>query len=307
MLFSMSCSLAGHKSNLIDLLADRGDFKTLLVALETTGLDKKIREEKGITFFAPTDEAFSNISDEVLSDLLNDERKLKSVLLYHLSNSKLKADKLVTLNGIKTRANKYIVLRKVEDDLFLNDSKLVEKNLAAKNGIVHVIDKPLIPNKNTPANEIETVPYVDIKKYMGLWYEVYRFPNEFETGCGNVTAKYTLKKRGRVRVINTCVKENGDVNEGKGTAKVTNTETNASLKVSFVPILQYWLLFAGDYNIIGLGENYEYAVVGSKDRNYLWFLARKPELDDATVAYLKSIAISQGYDVKKLIKTPDFK
>ena len=66
------------------------------------------------------------------------------------------------------------------------------------------------------------------------------------------------------------------------------------------------IIISGDYNIIGLGDDYEYAVVGSKNRSFLWFLSRTPELDEPTVAYLKTIAISQGYNTDKLIKTPKY-
>ena len=156
-----------------------------------------------------------------------------------------------------------------------------------------------------PYQELRTVNYLELGRYQGLWYEVYRFPNSFERNCANVTAKYDLNKNGTVGVINTCVNEiSGQERSVKGTAFVTDPDTNASLKVSFVPFFQRWGLFAGDYNVIALGDDYEWAVVGSQDRQFLWFLSRTPELSDETVELMKEEAASQDFDLSKLIKTP---
>ncbi|MBC75940.1 MAG: hypothetical protein CME64_07980 [Halobacteriovoraceae bacterium] len=152
-------------------------------------------------------------------------------------------------------------------------------------------------------DDIQTVNHVDLEDYMGLWYEVYRLPNSFEKGCYDVTAKYELIGH-KVSVRNTCFKQDGTKKVAKGTAFVVNPNTNAQLKVSFVPILQRWGLFAGDYNILALGDDYEYALVGSKDRKFLWILSRTKELSDETVDQLKDRAEFLGFNTEKLIKTP---
>ncbi len=152
---------------------------------------------------------------------------------------------------------------------------------------------------------------VDIQKYQGLWYELERFDIKFEKGCGNVTADYTLTKKGKVKVVNTCVKKkkNGKLKtkDAKGVAFVVDKETNARLKVSFVPFFKWLGWFAGDYNIIKLGPNYEYVLVGSQNREYLWILSRTPELSEDTKDMLKAEARSQGFDTSKLIVTPSFR
>lgn len=152
---------------------------------------------------------------------------------------------------------------------------------------------------------------VSILKYQGLWHEIERIDFKFERGCGNVTAKYTLTKKGKVKVLNSCtkVKRSGEIKTkaAKGVAFVVDSKTNAKLKVSFVPFFKWLGWFAGDYNIIKLGDNYEYVLVGSEDREYLWILSRTPNLSEEIKDMLKAEARAQGFDTSKLIVTPSFK
>ncbi len=141
-----------------------------------------------------------------------------------------------------------------------------------------------------------TVDHVDLERYVGLWYEIARIPNRFQDQCArHVTAEYVLRDDGRIDVINRCIKEDGKQDEAKGLARVEDTQSNAHLKVSFFSILG-WRPVWGDYLVIGLGEDYEYALVGSPDRKYGWILARDPELDDATLEQLRGQLRDRGYD-----------
>ena len=132
-------------------------------------------------------------------------------------------------------------------------------------------------------DELEVVQSVDLTRYIGRWYEIARLPNRFEKKCADsVTATYTLRSDGKVEVVNRCRKENGKYTTATGKAKVVDKKTNAKLKVTF-----FWP-FYGDYWILDLGPNYEYAVVGSPDRDYLWILSRTPQLDEQLVQRLLS-------------------
>jgi len=143
---------------------------------------------------------------------------------------------------------------------------------------------------------LEVVPHVDLSKYLGKWYELAHLPFKFEEGCDETTATYTLLDNGAVSVLNECMKK-GKVKRARGKAKIVDKTTNAKLKVTF-----FWP-FYGDYWIIKLGEYYEYAVVGTPDRKYLWILSRKPEMDNALFSELTQFAKSQGFDVDHLIGT----
>jgi len=143
---------------------------------------------------------------------------------------------------------------------------------------------------------LEVVPHVDLKKYLGKWYEIARLPARFEEGCSDITATYSTPDDGTISVLNEC-KRNGKVKRAKGKAKVVDKNTGAKLKVTF-----FWP-FYGDYWIINLGSDYDYAVVGTPNRKYLWILSRTPQMDDKLFSQLIELAKSKGFDVTNLIKT----
>jgi apolipoprotein D and lipocalin family protein len=146
---------------------------------------------------------------------------------------------------------------------------------------------------------LEVVPQVDLGRYMGTWYEIARFPHRFQEGCVATRATYTLRDDGKVDVLNECRLEHfdGPLKTAKGTARVVDEPTKAKLKVTF-----FWP-FYGDYWIIDLGENYEYAVVGHPGRNYLWILSRTPTMDDALYGRLLKSVEARRYDISRLIRT----
>jgi apolipoprotein D and lipocalin family protein len=145
-------------------------------------------------------------------------------------------------------------------------------------------------------NALEVVPHVELKKYLGKWYEITHLPTRFQEGCTDTTATYTLSEDGSISVLNEC-KRRGKVRQAKGKAKVVDRNSGAKLKVTF-----FWP-FYGDYWIIDLGKDYEYAVVGTPNRKNLWILSRTPQMDDKLLSQLIESVKSKGFDVTKLIKT----
>jgi len=150
--------------------------------------------------------------------------------------------------------------------------------------------------KQSAMDTLQTVDHVNLEKYTGRWYEIAKIPNRFQRKCArNTTATYKLKNDGRIDVTNRCTESDGSVKESNGIAKVVEPSTNAKLKVSFVQILGF-SLFWGDYWIIGLDDNYDYAVVGTPSRKYGWILARSPELSDVQLDETFSILRDKGYN-----------
>jgi apolipoprotein D and lipocalin family protein len=142
---------------------------------------------------------------------------------------------------------------------------------------------------------IATVASVDLTRYAGRWYEITRIPNRFQRACASdTTADYAIRDDGRLDVINRCLREDGRPDEASGVAKIVDTQSNAKLKVSFVSFFG-WRPFWGDYWVIGLDENYQWAIVGHPSRKYGWILARTPELDDETLSRIFSIIERNGY------------
>lgn len=143
------------------------------------------------------------------------------------------------------------------------------------------------------SQNLETVPFVDLEKYAGVWYEISAFPIGPEKGCRCVTATYGLTDRGYVSVLNRCVR-GGKETSIEGKAFVKDKKSNAKLAVQF-----FWP-FRGKYWVIELDENYQYAVVGHPNRNYLWILSRTPQMDKVLYDDLVLRAKEKGFDVNRL-------
>jgi apolipoprotein D and lipocalin family protein len=152
------------------------------------------------------------------------------------------------------------------------------------------------------AGPVRTVQLVDLNRYVGDWFEISRFPNRFQQQCvGDVRASYARRADGRLDVVNQCRTVNGRI-QVRGIARVVDDRTFARLKVRFAPAWLSFLPFVwGDYWIIGLAEDYSWAVVGSPDREYLWILARAPRLDEESAAAARGVARANGFDVDRLI------
>jgi apolipoprotein D and lipocalin family protein len=141
---------------------------------------------------------------------------------------------------------------------------------------------------------VKSVAAVDLGRYAGRWYEIAAFPMFFQRRCvGDTTAEYTLRDDSAVGVRNRCRTEDG-FDEANGRATVVEGTGNAQLEVSF-----FWP-FRADYWVIGLADDYRWAVVGNPNRKYLWVLSRTPQLGREDLDRALAIAASQGYDLAQL-------
>jgi apolipoprotein D and lipocalin family protein len=169
--------------------------------------------------------------------------------------------------------------------------------------ITAVYGSMMSANNEQTEKDLVTVGQVDLDRYAGLWYEIARIPNRFQKKCiQNTTAHYSLREDGKIEVINRCLKENGEINEIKGIAKIADEKSHAKLKVSFVRLLGISLFWA-DYWIIDLAKDYQWAVVGTPSRKYGWILARKPELNQEILEGIHLRLSKQGYDPSEFIKS----
>jgi len=152
-------------------------------------------------------------------------------------------------------------------------------------------------NKNTEIDKT-VVTCFDINKYLGTWYEIARFNHKFERGLIGVTATYSYRKDGKIKVENSGFKGSlgGEKSYATGKAKITNSNFPSKLKVSF------FLFFYADYFILELDKNYKWAVVGSSSDNYLWILSRTPQMKESLYNKIILKIKERGYDTKKLIR-----
>ena len=141
----------------------------------------------------------------------------------------------------------------------------------------------------------ESISGFKLQRYLGKWYEIARFDHSFERGMTNVTAEYTLKSDGNVKVLNSGWKD-GKWKVAEGKARQPDPLREPSkLEVSF------FLFFYSDYNVLMLDEEYRYALVGSRSPKYLWILSRTPVIPDDVKNAMIDEAVRLGYDTTKLI------
>ena len=143
-----------------------------------------------------------------------------------------------------------------------------------------------------------TVESVDLNRYLGTWYEIARFPHSFEKGLVGVTANYSFRKDGKIRVLNQGYKGtlDGKLSRAEGKAKIPDPDDTSRLKVSF------FLFFYGDYFVLELDESYQWAMIGSSSPNYFWILSRTPQMEPAVYQMLLDNAEKRGYELGKLIE-----
>jgi apolipoprotein D and lipocalin family protein len=148
----------------------------------------------------------------------------------------------------------------------------------------------------TKAQTVKTVPYVDLKKYAGKWFEIASYPQWFQKGCHCTTAEYTISEKGYVIVENRCNRNsiNGKPSYIKGRAFIEENSGNAKLKVQF-----FWP-FKGKYWIIDLANDYSYAVVSDPKKKYLWILSRTPHMNNEIYLQIISRLKDKGFDLSHL-------
>ena len=148
---------------------------------------------------------------------------------------------------------------------------------------------------------LDLVPALDLQRYLGRWYEVARYQHGFEKTLVGATAEYALRDDGKVSVLNSGFKKTleGKYTDVKAVAWRPDDAVPGALKVKFFG------LFSSDYLVFGLDDvDYQWALVGNNNRNYLWFLSRTPEVAPELLEKMKGVAEAQGYDLSKLYIVP---
>lgn len=139
-----------------------------------------------------------------------------------------------------------------------------------------------------------TVKQLDLKKFMGKWYEIARYDHKFERGMSHVTATYTLLENGRIKVVNQGMKD-GKLETANGKGKLPDASEPGKLKVAF------FLSFYADYYILDIAPDYSYTLIGSSADDYLWIMSRTPKLPKPVLDRLLKELQQRGYDTNKLI------
>lgn len=146
-------------------------------------------------------------------------------------------------------------------------------------------------------DNVKPVEDFRLDRYLGTWYEIARLDHSFERGLSRVTAEYSLREDGGVRVVNRGYSEQDkEWKEVEGRAYFVDRADQGHLKVSFFGP------FYGSYIIFELDrDSYQYALVSGPDKSYFWILARRPEMDKELKQRLVAKAAARGFDTSNLI------
>lgn len=162
----------------------------------------------------------------------------------------------------------------------------------------------LLPAATLAAPPVQSVESLDLSRYAGQWHQIAHLPTPFQKKCvADVTASYGLRADGRISVHNRCRKADSGVIEAEGTARPVEGHPGR-LQVRLAGDWLAWLPWAwADYWVIALDPEYQWAVIGEPDRDYLWILSRTPTMDAALFDSLKQRATDMGYELTQLKAT----
>ncbi|WP_440951888.1 fasciclin domain-containing protein [Methanococcoides sp. FTZ1] len=134
-----------EEMDIVDTAVNAGSFNTLVQAVQAAGLEETLRSEGPFTVFAPTDEAFAALPEGTLEALLEDEEALAAVLTYHVVAGEVMAADVAGLESAETVQGESVIFTVTDDGVMVNDANVVQADIEASNGVIHVIDKVLLP------------------------------------------------------------------------------------------------------------------------------------------------------------------
>jgi uncharacterized surface protein with fasciclin (FAS1) repeats len=135
------------KKDIVTIAVESGKFNTLAKALTETGLVEALKGKGPFTVFAPTDEAFAKLPKGTIEALLKDKEALKKILLYHVVSGKVTSEEVVKLNKAETLEGQNVMIQVTDGSVMINNSKVTTADVMASNGVIHIIDTVLIPEK----------------------------------------------------------------------------------------------------------------------------------------------------------------
>jgi len=148
--YTFANPLVGNKEvdkDIITIALEAGSFSTLATALTEADLVSTLKQEGPFTVFAPTDEAFKKLPEGTLESLLKDKDALANILKYHVVSGNFMAQDVMNYESAKTVSGESFNISVKDGKVFVNESEVISADIKASNGVIHVIDEVLIPNK----------------------------------------------------------------------------------------------------------------------------------------------------------------
>lgn len=163
--------------------------------------------------------------------------------------------------------------------------------------------------KTTSANssfDATAVPYVDLERFSGEWYEISSFPNKLQEKClGNTTVTFSITRKKKIKILNQCLKRDGKILKDKKKAKIADEESNSKWKVKFRSGFFSVLPFGGSnkFWVVDLDKDYKYTAIGTPNGEYLTILSKTPEIENKIYEAILERVKKMNFNPNKLIKT----
>jgi transforming growth factor-beta-induced protein len=135
-------------NNIVEIAVADGRFKTLVAAVTAAGLADTLKGKGPFTVFAPTDDAFAKLPKGTVEALLKDTPKLKDILLYHVVSGNVMAADVAKMSTAKTVEGKSVKIMMEGNKVMVNDAQVIITDIKASNGVIHVLDKVILPSAN---------------------------------------------------------------------------------------------------------------------------------------------------------------
>lgn len=132
-------------ADILESAAKKENLKTLLEAIELTQLKEPLKSADSLTVFAPTDEAFAKLPEGLLDSLKQDVEKFKRIVAYHVGFGDVRAEDLAEIEEVMTMEGSIVAVEASEGQIKLNDANVVTSDIIVDNGVIHIIDRVLIP------------------------------------------------------------------------------------------------------------------------------------------------------------------
>ena len=286
---------------IVDIAVKDGRFGTLVAALKAANLAGTLSGSGPFTVFAPTEDAFAELPEGAVDDLLKNIPALTDILKYHVVSGKVLASDVVKLTSAKTLLGDDVNIRTEAGNVYINGAKVIQTDVVGSNGVIHVIDSVLIPpSKNQqPMTTANTMKTLYTARYSGDWWEIAKYPLFWENDCDRATANYIYDPARKViKVTNRCWKDGQVIRTRTGEAYMPNMSDQGKLRLNFTDGLpsdgesDYWVHWT-DYD--------NYAIVGGGSKQYLWVLSRREKMPQGDIDMIMDKVRSYGYDTERLI------
>ncbi len=281
---------------------EKMDIKTFPEMIRLSGLEDEIENGPRKVIIVPTELAFDD-PEESIATLVQDQEALDNALKYHLVSKVETLEKSFEKGQMKTDAGRIIKLSKNIAGIFMNKEIVVYRNIKVNGHLVHIVDKLLSPEEDTPYNELQPVVLMDKEELPKKdWYLVAEIGDTLQK-CHKQKNTFERDKKGAVKIWKSyCFQEDGKSRKSKSKLLFDENSDNAYFKAKS----GLFGLSTKSYVFIQLGADYHYIVFADLKRKSLQVLSTEPSISKESFETIKFKAKINGFNPEQIKLAPDF-